>query len=381
MKPPLSSIAQSPRNSIVGWFFGPEEIESAITSSQMLNPSLDLSNVCNLNCAYCYIEEKNSARKTRKPSELSHDEIISVLDDFRSVGAKTVNLVGAGEPTIDPHFKETISYIARSDMKTVLFTNGIRLSNDPNLISFLYDNEVSVVLKYNSLSSDIQDLIAGHCGYARLRDTALDLLLRQGFAMNEPTRLGIDIIVFRGNATELASIHRWARESNIFPIAGDYIPTGRTEGGTFHGFDALQQYSREERNVAVQLLQPITYEQRRNLIDELRDIDGSIGIERTQSSFAYYGGGACTQILGLYVDITGNIWPCVARKQKVGGRFLELPLGNIRKGHLPSDLWRKHSYPAFLRAGFSGACPYKPHLASTTELHRVDMLLEALQPQ
>ena len=86
----LSNYHQSSRNSIAGWFFSDEEITSALSNGHMLNPSIDLSNPCNLNCAYCFIEEKNSTRKIRKPNELTHEEVINVIDDLHSCGAKTI---------------------------------------------------------------------------------------------------------------------------------------------------------------------------------------------------------------------------------------------------------------------------------------------------
>ena len=47
----------------------------------MLNPMLDLSNPCNLNCPYCYIEDKNSPRKKRKPNELTLGETKKIIEE------------------------------------------------------------------------------------------------------------------------------------------------------------------------------------------------------------------------------------------------------------------------------------------------------------
>ena len=100
-----SSSGASNNNSIAGWTFSEQEIHQAINEYRLLNPSIDLSNLCNLNCPYCFTEGKNSERKLRLPNELSIDDTISILGDFASSGAKTINIVGAGEPTIDPHFE------------------------------------------------------------------------------------------------------------------------------------------------------------------------------------------------------------------------------------------------------------------------------------
>ena len=275
-----SVTQQSRSNSIVGWFFTAAEIESILSNGHMLNPSIDLSNPCNLNCAYCYVEEKNSARKLRRPNELSYEEIVQVIEDLQSCGAKTINIVGAGEPTIDPHFEEIIKCISDRGMTTVLFTNGIRFYHQPDLVEFLYKNNVSVVLKYNAVSAEVQDLVAGRQGYTRKRDVVLEHLIDSGFTAHEPTRLGIDIIVFQGNVKEVPEIHKWCRTQNIFPIAGEFIPTGRTESGEFHGYRALEGFSDNEKERVAQMLRPISRFQRSELLKKVEAIDKSFGIER-----------------------------------------------------------------------------------------------------
>jgi molybdenum cofactor biosynthesis enzyme MoaA len=120
-----------------GWSFDGDELASARTGHRLLNPSLDLGSACNLNCPYCFIEEKNSARKERKPGELSPDEVEAVVRDFLSAGARTVNLVGAGEPTVDPQFRDIVDLIHSGRARTVVFTNGIALADDAALIEWL----------------------------------------------------------------------------------------------------------------------------------------------------------------------------------------------------------------------------------------------------
>lgn len=363
---------QDPRNSIEGWFFTAEEIAFVLANGHMINPSIDLSNPCNLNCPYCYIEEKNSSRKVRKPNELTHQETVTLIQELRSCGAKTINLVGAGEPTIDPHFEETVELIDGLGMKTVLFTNGIRFCNDSNLLKFVCGKKISVVLKYNAISNEVQDLVAGRKGYAQKRDRALELFQDGGLNSHYPTRLGLDTIVFQGNLAEMPEIHRMCRRENIFPIAGEYIPTGRTENGKFQGFNALRGFTDVEKESVSDLLQPITSDQRLELFRKLAEIDLRFEIRRN-GACAYYGGGICTQILGLYIDIQGNVWPCVARSQRTSNGMEGGLLGNIRNGESPAEIWKQHPYIRAIRQHFNGGCPYKQGLSSDSphDLQRI----------
>lgn len=357
-------VQQDLRNTIAGWDFGPNQLADALQQGKMLNPSIDLSNPCNLNCPYCFIEEKNSSRKLRKPHELTLAETLQVIDDIRAAGAETVNIVGAGEPTIDPHFRDVVEHVHEHGLTTVLFTNGIALASNPDLVDFLYLRKVSIVVKLNSFRPEIQDLAAGRPGYTSKRDHAIELLIDRSFTAHLPTRLGIDTIVFRGNLDELPEIHDWARKHNVFPIAADYIPTGRTEDGLFQGFAALEHLQHDAQRRAAQLLAPISDQQRSDLTAQLAHIDERHGILRGPvHAHAYYGGGICSQILGVYVDIEGNIWPCVARKTRHNGNVLTSPLGNVRGGDLPSAIWQKHQYMRRIREDFDGGCPYKPFLS------------------
>ena len=352
-------VAPDPRNSLAGWMFSAEELQAAIRGEILLNPSIDLSNACNLNCPYCFIEEKNSSRKTRRPDELTFDEIVEVLRDFAAVGARTVNIVGAGEPTTDPLFRKVIAEITALKLTSVVFTNGIRLAHDLETVDLLYQTGATVVLKYNSISESTQDMVAGRKGYSRIRDQALVNLTKRGFAEPTPTRLALDTLAFQGNYSELPQIHRFCRVNNIHPLIADYIPTGRTEGGGFVGLSAIVNLPASERSSVTHLLQPLTGFQRHALFTQLGTIDrGEFGILRPIQA-AYYSGGGCTQSLGLYVDIRGNIWPCVARLKRTSQPPISGFLGNIRNGDKPSHVWRNNPYMLQIRTTFTGGCPYK----------------------
>jgi len=369
-------VEHSPQNTIAGWDFTPTELSDAVHHAKMLNPSIDLSNPCNLNCPYCFIEEKNSSRKLRKPNELTLDETLRVIDDLCAAGAETINIVGAGEPTIDPHFRAVVEHIYRSGLTTVLFTNAIALASTQDLVDFLYASRVSVVVKVNSFVPELQDLVAGRSGYATKRDRALELLIDRSFTAHMPTRLGIDTLAFNGNLAELPKIHEWARRQHVFPIIADYIPTGRTDEGLFQGFAAIEHCEADIRARVVDVLSPITNQQRAEINRTLALIDERYGVERRKHC-AYYSGGICTQLLGVYVDIEGNIWPCVARKSEYRGKLSSKALGNVRGGDLPSAVWRDHEYMEHIRRSFSGECPYKPSLPprGTSTLRPVSLMI------
>ena len=344
--------------SLSGWTFSEESIRRALAGEILLNPSLDLGNPCNLNCPYCFVEEKNSFRKARRKGELAWDEIASVVSNFLDAGAETINLVGAGEPTIDPQFCEVVEQVFKGNGRVVLFTNGTTLKNS-EVVNFLWEHNVTVILKYNSNSASIQDAVVGKVGYTEERDRALQLLIDAGFNATKPTRLGIDTLAFEGNLEELPVIHKWCRERNIYPLTAEFIPAGRTGDGTVEAVVALDHIEASLAGTARSILRPLSDEQREWLRVSIEMVDQELGLWHFGPK-AYFGGGVCTQLLGVYVDIEGRIWPCVARTSSKQ-RSRE-PLGWIRRGDRPSDIWRNSDYLEEIRRSYTGACPYKPSL-------------------
>jgi MoaA/NifB/PqqE/SkfB family radical SAM enzyme len=349
-------IEQNKLNSIDGWYFSKKEISECLNNGHMINPSIDLSNRCNLNCPYCYVEDKDSNRKIRTADELSFEELISVIDDLILCGAKTINIVGAGEPTIDTFFEEIIEYIYHKKIKTVLFTNGIQLANDQRLVKLLSKFHVSIVIKYNSTNPKNQDLMVGRDGYTEKRNKAIETLIDLGFTSHEPTKLGIDVIVNKGNYSEIPNILRWCREKNIFPIIGGYIPSGRTINGTFSGYKSIENLTNNLQSEIISLLKPIEQNKKIELINDLKEIDESFGIEHPDNP-AYYSGGICTQTLGLYITIYGEIYSCIAKKCLDGSS--DNLLGNIRNNDKIIEIWKNNNCIKHIRQKFDGSCFYK----------------------
>lgn len=347
-------------NTIKGWGFSKNEINKVLCSDNtILNPSIDLTNACNLNCLYCYIEEKNSTPKKRKVSELTLEETLKVINDFSALQVQTINIVGSGEPTIDQYFYEIINYINEKGITTVLFTNGLTFLKDKHMLPFLFEKDVSIVLKYNSDNDELQDTIVRTKGYKKERDKILELLIKHNFNKPQKTRLGINTIAFKGNLKELPKIHKYCRKNNIFPITTNYIPTGRTKNGSF-------QINNQPKYLA-DLLRPLSIEESIWLSKQNREIDKQFNIS-WNDVIAYYNGAMCTQILGLYVDIIGNIWPCVSKSKRIHGTNIHGLLGNVKNGDSIIDVWSKNKYLKYIRENFNGGCPYKDILINLNSM-------------
>lgn len=78
-------------------------------------------------------------------NEISYDSLVGLVDEAKTLGAKSVVVIGGGEPTIYPQFRELISHINSEGLIPVIFTNTQGITDD--LAKFLFDNNVTVITK------------------------------------------------------------------------------------------------------------------------------------------------------------------------------------------------------------------------------------------
>ena len=206
-----------------GWDFSKQETKKAMEKNLILMLDTETSNICNLNCPYCYRDEY-----VKKHIVLTNETTIqqrkNLIDEAKLLGCKTIKIVGAGEPLADPYFFEQIEYISHSGMIPIIYTNGILLTKSN--AKKLYELNCSIMLKFNSLKNNIQNTLVGRQDYTGSRDKALQLLIDLGFNKTNPTRLGFDSIIVKQNKDEILDMLRFCRKNNIFPSFKTFIPTG-----------------------------------------------------------------------------------------------------------------------------------------------------------
>lgn len=329
-----------PPTALAGWTFGERDLEEAIRGDRLLCPSLDLSPACNLDCPYCFqVDEHKGAR----PKTLALDTVKTLVTAMAKAGARTINIVGAGEPLLDHRFEEVARFIDSTGVHLLVATNGVALTRRPSLLRTLMDIEASVVLKMNSRRPEVEDAMVGRPGYALQRDRALELLLEAGFADCRPTRLAVNTVITAVNEGEIIDMHRFCRARNICFIAGTYMPTGRTDVGSAVSDDTL--------------LAPLPAERLAAITARIRELDGAAATRGDLP--AYASDLPCVQALGLYVDFEGKVWHCPTKKRLRKGRLVAEPLAEIETGPSFSEIWAEHPYIADFRRNYSGGCPYK----------------------
>ena len=321
-----------------GWDFSSEEVASALAHRQLLNPAMELaSNVCPWNCAFCFTEDPSNpiGVKKRAATELPLARRLELIDEVAALGARSVNVVGAGEPTIEAGFWQIAERIASAGMVPIIYTEGSLRLVERKFADRLHRLGATVVLKVNSLwnatwqnsvvtgPAPSKSLRRRGSGYSELRNQALDHLISAGFAVEVPTRLGFDTIACRHNLAELLELHRYCRNSNIFMLLVGYLPTGRSHAGT------LDELTREELF---------------DVFDKIADFDKThFGLSH-RSVFPYGGGTPCTiRGVGLHVKIDGRVFDCSGES---------VLLGNV-SNHSLAEIWQRADQ---IRSEFDGQC-------------------------
>jgi len=62
---------------------------------------------------------------------LTLEEEKKIIDQAKESGARTVLICGDGEPLLDPQLAPIVRYVHDKGMRTVIFTNGSILGDDP----------------------------------------------------------------------------------------------------------------------------------------------------------------------------------------------------------------------------------------------------------
>lgn len=318
-----------------GWSFTQQEVSKALKEGKILNPAMELfSNVCPWNCDHCFTESSFNTKKRKLPDELSVCERKKIVRDLASLGARSINIVGAGEPTIDPDFFELIEYTKSMNLTPIVYTEGSLELSNMEFCKALYELDATVVLKVNSLTNEKYQnsiLVSGdptrrtpRYNYFKARQVAIENMFAVGFNKGNPTRMAFDTIICKENIEDIESLHRYARGHNIFVLLVNYLPSGRTATGHTNAVSRAEQFA---------------------LFRRLAEIDiHEYGIIQ-RGIFPYAGAQPCLiRGTGVFIKINGDLLACPGETK---------PVGNLRSTEL-TELWTRLRN---VRSSFDGGCP------------------------
>ena len=286
---------------------------------------------CPNDCFHCFTDKQKHT--------LSFANIKDIIDQIAEMGARGIDYLGEGEPTIAPNYFEIIEYTSSKGIIPAVFTEAAKKMRDRNFVKRTKDAGASVCPKCDSLfNAEYQNWVVGDKTgkFFHERNEALLMLMEEGFNEidyeNGTTRLGFDMVISTRNIDEVENTLRFCREKNIWIVFSSYLPTGRSG---CENFDHSLCPGEEKMRAMRQLIQ---------------NIDHEYGFDhRMWNNFATI---PCVERLQIYGD--GRVSPCPGN---------ETPVGNI----LTQSLREIHAnmleqFPGHNPASFDGNCLYRASL-------------------
>ncbi|MFH1053035.1 MAG: radical SAM protein [Candidatus Woesearchaeota archaeon] len=269
-------------------------LEKAKGKDKMLLIDIETSNLCNLNCQYCFRDVYGTKEALEK--ELSLKQRLDLIKQAKELGCETIKITGAGEPFADKDLWPMIEYANKFGMWVMIFTNGSLI--DKEMAKRLAEMEVSLIVKCNSFDPEKEDKMVGRKGYAEKRNKVIQFLMDEGFNKTNPTRLGRDLVVTTLNNDEVLDSLRWCRKNNVFPLFRPLMPIGAAKN--------LKDWM-------------MSKEETKEMYEKAREVDSKEFGLKYALTLPYMGGVWCRQLhYAIYVNILGEAYACTGSKKLLG---------------------------------------------------------------
>lgn len=130
----------------------PEEIKDEdLRVESLLNVYMEPTNRCNLNCSFCARDNMN-----REFAMLDMETFQNTIDSLPE--GTYITLAGNGEPTLNPHFYDMVSYASRKNMHVSVITNGCTL-NEANRKKLINSGISRVQISFQSLDKKTDEQV------------------------------------------------------------------------------------------------------------------------------------------------------------------------------------------------------------------------------
>src|SRR3989344_9049311 len=127
-----------------------------------------ISDSCNHSCIGCHSKILHNS----KDKFLDIKRANELIDELSSLGVKSIEISGGGEPLLYPNIIEFIKYVNSKGMKAGLFTNGILIKNEKDLI----DNLLFIRMAFDASNRETYKKIHGKDHYGKLLDNIRKLV-------------------------------------------------------------------------------------------------------------------------------------------------------------------------------------------------------------
>ncbi|MBU0756892.1 MAG: radical SAM protein [Nanoarchaeota archaeon] len=129
---------------------------------------------CNHDCLWCYAANKIYNNKF---DFVDSEKFIATLRKMHALGAKSITLVGSGEPTLHPDFAKIVVELKHIGYEIGLFTNGSVL--DKKMIDIIVDNLTFVRISFNGGNKETYEKVHKREHFDKVIDNIKTLLQKR----------------------------------------------------------------------------------------------------------------------------------------------------------------------------------------------------------
>jgi len=95
-------------------------------NSKPITVELDMTNICNHNCPYCfgYFNRKENLKT------ISKEEAFDIIDQLKEIGVLAITFTGGGDPLVNKDTISAMEYAKSKGIDVALITNGLALTEE-----------------------------------------------------------------------------------------------------------------------------------------------------------------------------------------------------------------------------------------------------------
>lgn len=240
---------------------------------------LDITNLCNANCVYCFTNSNSITKQ-----EMTDEEIIFLINSLFGLGIKQLS-IGGGEPFLR-NLTKIISEVGK-DINISITTNGTIL--DDEIIECIKNRNVKITISLDSLNSqhmkkvrkgiDLSDVLNNIDKLVKFQDIRKNLSIRSTISTN--------------NITDLKELVDYCESKKIPRLK----------------INSINAFGRGKRCVDI----IPEFSEFINILEEIRDYSQNMTLDVELPIEKYLGHGSNICTLGrqsIYIDSTGNVYPC-----------------------------------------------------------------------
>lgn len=173
---------------------------------------LHITNECNYNCTYCYVEKS-------KPS-LKFEIWLRLIEEAKNIGVKKICIFG-GEPFKSTYLEGLLKKIKRLNLQSYIHTNGSLI--DEKWVDKMVNYRPVIIFKYD-LNNELYQLHTQQKRY-----TLEDIEKKISLCRKKGLRVMTFTILFRDNMGGVEQILENSLKYGALPLFERYMPVGNSK--------------------------------------------------------------------------------------------------------------------------------------------------------